>query len=106
MDPQQLIDFVRRQLVQGKTREEIEWTLRLNRASDKEVAIAFNAAEWQKNQNLPIPVARPQSNHNLIWLTILLLLILIIIAAATFLVLFRPELAEQLTNQFFKLFDY
>lgn len=105
MDPQQLIDFVRRQLVQGKTREEIEWTLRLNRASDKEVAIAFNAAEWQKNQNLPTPVAG-EKPHHLIWLTILLLLILIIIAAATFLVLFRPELAEQLTNQFFKLFDY
>ena len=93
MDPQQLIDFIRTQLIQGKSRPEIEQILRVNNVSEKAAAIAFGAAEWEKNQNHPSP-ARGSRRINPLLLTILLLLLLVTVAAA-YVTFYQPDLLNQ-----------
>ena len=98
MNPQQAINFVRQQLIEGQPRENIEQTLRMNNVPENEIEIAFNAAEWQKNQNLASPTYKIR-RHGMIWLTVILLIILAATGAGLYIVAFRPDLMNEILNK-------
>lgn len=95
MNPQQAIEFIRQQLIQGQGRLEIEQVLRLNNIPENEIALAFNAAEWQKNQNVPSPQRRRRWG----WLIGILVLLLVATGAGAYVVLFQPDLVNQILNK-------
>lgn len=72
---------------------EIEQILRLNNANEREIAIAFNAAEWQKEQNVPSPTHRARKSHPVI-LTILILL-LSASGAGAYIAFYKPNLLSR-----------
>ncbi|MCC6290773.1 hypothetical protein IT398_01755 [Candidatus Nomurabacteria bacterium] len=93
MNPEQLIEFIRSQLIQGKSRVEIEQILRLNNINEKEIAIAFNAAEWQKEQNVPSPTIRTSKSHPV--LITFLVLLLLASGAGAYVAFYQPNLLSR-----------
>ena len=70
----------------------------MNNVPENEIEIAFNAAEWQKNQNLASPTYKIR-RHGMIWLTIILLIILAVTGAGLYIVAFRPDLMNEILNK-------
>lgn len=92
MNPEQIIDFIRQQLIQGKNRTEIEYTLRINNVSEPAIATAFEAAKWQMNQNVLPPAAR--AGMRVSSFLIILILLLLASAASGYVIVFQPELVD------------